>query len=46
MIDPGLAIIIGNYIGGGIAPYNIAQNMVSQAGDDIITENGINIITQ
>lgn len=46
MIDSGLGIIIGIYIGGGIPPKEFEQNMISQAGDDIISQNGINIITQ
>lgn len=46
MTDPGLIIIIGNFIGGGIPSSVLDLNIISQAGDDIITQDFLNIITQ
>jgi hypothetical protein len=47
MFDQGIAIIIGNYIGGGIPkPSPSSNNIITQAGIDIITQAGINIIPQ
>jgi hypothetical protein len=47
MTDPGLAIIIGNYIGGGIPSSSTSSNnIISESGIDIITEGGLNIIIQ
>jgi hypothetical protein len=46
MTDPGLIIIIGNSIGGGISSSILALNIISQSGDDIITQDLLNIITQ
>ena len=46
MTDPGLIIIIGNTIGGGVASSILALNIISEVGDDIITQDLLNIITQ
>jgi hypothetical protein len=46
MTDPGLIIIIGNFIGGGIPSSVLALNIISESGDDIITQDFLNIITQ
>jgi hypothetical protein len=47
MTDSGLAIIIGNYIGGGISSSSTSPNsIISESGINIITQGGINIIIE
>jgi hypothetical protein len=46
MTDPGLAIIIGNYIGGGRPSSTSSNSIISESGIDIITQGGLNIIIE